>query len=128
MGVDNHTMIYQCPDCKEWFEEEEFEGVEEDEKRENEKPWDYSHDNEDEEDEKDIELPSSVVIPYSDLEKYNEDISFLDLNDPADEDEVVDILSDYLSDTYYFCHRGFEYTVNDDNSINVYDIDWDTEN
>ena len=53
----------------------------------------------------------------------------IDLNDLyfEDEDELDDVISDYLSDEYGFCHYGFNWEYSDDAGyIDVYDIDWDT--
>lgn len=63
-------------------------------------------------------IPTEVTI---DLETMND----LGINpSETDGDEISDILSDYLSDTYGFCHYGFEFDVENDH-INVYNIKWD---
>ena len=64
-------------------------------------------------------LPVELTI---DLETMNE----LGINPTeTDGNEIDDILSDYLSDTYGYCHYGFEYDVENDH-INIYHIKWDT--
>lgn len=61
------------------------------------------------------DLPNTVTINLSEL-KYEEG------------DDLGDAISDYLSDTYGFCHKGFEYEVDDSSkTITVVNIDWDTE-
>ena len=40
-------------------------------------------------------------------------------------DEFWDMISEYLSDEYGYCHNG--YCLNEDIEINITDIDWDTE-
>lgn len=63
-------------------------------------------------------IPTEVTI---DLETMND----LGINpSETDGDEISDILSDYLSDTYGFCHYGFEFDADNDH-INVYNIKWD---
>lgn len=41
-------------------------------------------------------------------------------------EEAADILSDWLSDTYGFCHYGFDYEIVDGTAI-VSDIKWDVD-
>ena len=43
----------------------------------------------------------------------------------TDGNEISEILSDYISDVYGFCHYGFNFDVEGDH-INVYNIEWDT--
>lgn len=69
------------------------------------------------EEENDCNLPKEITVFLDDLS----------LEDIDDEDEVVDAISEYLSDTYGFCHKGFMWERGDDvDTINIYDIDWDT--
>lgn len=69
------------------------------------------------EEENDCGLPKEITVTLDDLS----------LEDIDDEDEVVDAISDYLSDTYGFCHKGFMWERGDDvDTINIYNIDWDT--
>lgn len=65
----------------------------------------------------DLGLPREVKIDLNDLPwVYFED-----------EDELDDIISDYLSDEYGFCHYGFNWKYSADAGyVDVYDIDWDT--
>lgn len=68
--------------------------------------------------------PAKVIISASDLALDTDDIF-------EDEDELSDIVSDYLSDTFGFCHYGFdmERVYNEDNEpsqVIVSNIKWDT--
>lgn len=40
--------------------------------------------------------------------------------------EKLDAISDYLSDEYEFCHKGFEYEETENGDIHIYNIEWDT--
>jgi hypothetical protein len=60
-------------------------------------------------------LPTELFVDYNDISEDWEEL---------DEDEKVDIISDYLSDEYGFCHDGFDYEELD--SIRIYNIEWDT--
>ena len=40
--------------------------------------------------------------------------------------DVIEALSDYLSNTYGFCHNGFDYELLDSRTIQAYNIQWDT--
>lgn len=63
-----------------------------------------------------IKLPHSVVISLKDLDFH------------PFEDDLDDLISDYLSDTYGFCHYGFDYETDIvAGVIHVTDIFWDTE-
>lgn len=78
-----------------------------------------------EEPEDKLDLPDSVTITASQLTLDTDDIV-------EDEDELSDIISDYLSDTYGFCHYGFEFEVlynefNEPSSFVVSDIEWDVD-
>ena len=44
-----------------------------------------------------VDLPADVTVEFEDL----------NLPDNATDDEIEDALSEYLSDTYGFCHNGF---------------------
>ena len=46
-------------------------------------------------DEEDVDLPNEVEIPNEIIEGFN------------DEEELLDYLSDWLSNEYGFCHDGF---------------------
>jgi hypothetical protein len=61
-------------------------------------------------------LPSEVFIEYDKL-----DVDW----EECDEDELLDAISDYLSDEYGYCHDGFEYK-NTGSCICVTNIEWDT--
>lgn len=70
-----------------------------------------------EEEESDCDLPKEITVTLDDLS----------LEYIHDEEEVTDAISDYLSDTYGFCHSSFEWEHGDDvDTINIYNIDWDT--
>ena len=43
------------------------------------------------------DLPSKVIVSFEDL----------NVNDNATDDEIEDALSEYLTETYGFCHNGF---------------------
>lgn len=43
-------------------------------------------------------LPNTMTLDTEDL----------NIEDPEDENEISDAISDYLSDEYGFCHNGFE--------------------
>lgn len=50
---------------------------------------------------------------------------------PEDEAVTAEVIGDYLSDTYGFCHKGFTYQVDynenlEPNIVNVENIEWDT--
>lgn len=61
-------------------------------------------------------LPKEVFIDYDKLD--------IDWEEP-DEYELLDAISDYLSDEYGFCHDGFEYK-DTGSCIHITDIEWDT--
>ena len=44
----------------------------------------------------------------------------------TDGDEISEILSDWLSNEFGFCHKGFEFEV-EGNHINILNIIWDIE-
>ena len=75
--------------------------------------------------EDDLDLPESVTISADELD--------LDMDDVyGDEEEIADIVSDYLSDTYGFCHYGFDMDVvynelNEPSEFVVSDIKWDVD-
>jgi hypothetical protein len=48
---------------------------------------------------KSLGLPTSLVIDTDELG--------WEINNPNDEDEIADIVSDWLSDEYGYCHDGF---------------------
>lgn len=48
-----------------------------------------------------------------------------DLGYTNPEEDLEEYISNYLSDTYGFCHFGFKYIDNGDN-VTAYDIEWDT--
>lgn len=54
----------------------------------------------------DVNLPGRIELKYTDL-LYEEECRNTDL----DEDELLERVSDYLSDTYGFCHSGFMITT-----------------
>lgn len=64
-------------------------------------------------------LPKEVIIDAHTMDDLGID------SQETDGDEISEILSDYLSDEYGFCHYGFNFDVEGDH-INVYDIKWDT--
>lgn len=71
-----------------------------------------------------MRLPKKVTISIDELlEK-----EYLDVDTELDEDYIADAVSDYLSDTYGFCHYGFN--IDEVNMgrkvIKVTDIKWDT--
>lgn len=70
---------------------------------------------------KEPELPKEVEVSIGEL-AFGGD--FVDLED----DEISDLLSDYLSDTYGFCHKGFKWKGKEDSgdTLVCYDIEWDT--
>lgn len=59
-----------------------------------------------------LKLPKQVVVAY------NGDWSALDW------EEQEELISDWLSDTYGFCHNGFAYQECE-GQIHIMDIDWD---
>ena len=61
-------------------------------------------------------LPKEIFIDYDKLD--------IDWEEP-DEDEILDAISDYLSDEYGFCHDGFEYK-DTGSCIHITNIKWDT--
>ena len=61
-------------------------------------------------------LPTEINVPCHEV-----DIDWHNLN----EFEREELLMDWLSDTYGFCHYGFMYEETD-GIIHITDIDWDT--
>lgn len=60
------------------------------------------------------DLPTTVTVNVNELD-YDEEY-----------DEIDDVLGDYLSDKYGFCHNGFCFEKNDKTGdIIITDIDWD---
>ena len=79
--------------------------------------WATSFEEDLDEDADDYDLPKEVIIDMDDL----------DIEDYEDEDEVSEVVGDYLSNEYGFCHYGFNWEFGDDvGTIKVYDIEWDT--
>jgi hypothetical protein len=69
-------------------------------------------------------LPVNVTILASQLQLDTDDIA-------DDEEELAEEISDYLSDTYGFCHKGFNFEVvrnenGESSEFVVTDINWDT--
>lgn len=78
------------------------------------KAWEERGIDDDEED--DIpDLPTEVEISASNLRDIDED------------EDLGDIIGDYLSDVYGFCHFGFNYEVKDNGDVLAFNIEWDTE-
>ena len=48
-------------------------------------------------------------------------------SEELEDDELEEVLSDYLSDTYGYCHNGFHFDEDEEGIILISDIDWDTE-
>ena len=46
--------------------------------------------------------------------------------DELDEDDKSDLISDYLSDEYEYCHKGFSFEETENGDVHIYNIDWDT--
>lgn len=72
-----------------------------------------------------VDLPEVVVIKASELAIDTDEIA-------QDEDALADIVSDYLSDTYGYCHRGFGCQVRynefgEPSEFVVKDIEWDVD-
>ena len=69
----------------------------------------------------DLDLPSEVEVSIGELDFEGD---FVDLDDS----EIEDILSDYLSDTYGYCHYGFKWKGKEGSNDHLicYDIQWDT--
>lgn len=70
-------------------------------------------------------LPESIKITAATLALDTDDIY-------RDEEAMSDILSDYLSDEYGFCHKGFDYEVhynefNEPSEVIVSNIQWDVD-
>ena len=68
-------------------------------------------DEEEEEDEKELELPEEDTISKPNIENL---------------DELDEYVSNYLSDTYGFCVKSFNFDF-DECKLYIYDIKWDTE-
>ena len=62
-------------------------------------------------------LPTEVYANPTDIDEDWDEMS---------EDEREDAISDYLSDTYGFCHYGFCYEETDE-QIHITNIEWDEE-
>lgn len=72
-----------------------------------------------------LDLPESISISAATLALDSDDIY-------KDEEELADILSDYLSDTYGYCHKGFSLRVvynefDEPSKVVVTDIKWDVD-
>jgi hypothetical protein len=72
----------------------------------------------------DINLPVNLTIMASELQLDADDIV-------DDDDELSEVISDYLSDTYGFCHNGFNFEViknefGEPSEFVITNIDWDT--
>ena len=81
--------------------------------------YDIDIDDLDEGEEDEIDLPKEVTM---DAQTMND----LGINPSETEgDELDELIGDWLSDEYGFCHYGFEYDVEGDH-INIYNIEWDT--
>ena len=70
-------------------------------------------------------LPENIKITAATLALDTDDIY-------RDKEAMSDILSDYLSDEYGFCHKGFDYEVhynefNEPSEVVVSDIQWDVD-
>lgn len=63
------------------------------------------------------ELPTEVYVKHEDISENWDEM------DRSDQEEAM---SNYLSDTYGFCHYYFEYT-DDGEQIHVTNIEWDEE-
>lgn len=102
-GVEEHEPEEEEEDDFDFDEEETDESLKED-----------SHQD-------DLGLPREVEVSIGELDF---DGDFVDLEDY----EIDDVLSDYLSNKYGFCHYGFKWKGNpkDAEKIICYDIDWDT--
>lgn len=82
----------------------------------------------------DLSLPTSLVLTRHDLKslpRLKEALidDYLDLSD----EELEDVLLNYLSDTYGFCLNSFSYKVEEDltkgrrvERLFIDDVDWDT--
>lgn len=70
-----------------------------------------------------MSLPKNAKTTIAELEEYS-----FSVLDKADEEEIADIVSDWLSDTFGFCHEGFESVVVDAKTgvVKVTGILWDT--
>lgn len=62
-------------------------------------------------------LPTELFVDGNEIYSYWDEL---------DEDEKLDMISDYLSDEYEFCHDGFEYEESSDSTIHISNIKWDT--
>lgn len=83
------------------------------------------------EDIQDVEITAKDL--YESKEEYNLpkevdiDASIYGIDLGSDESEIDEWVSDYLSDTYGFCHYGFDYELDKDNNIiKCSNIKWDT--
>lgn len=65
--------------------------------------------------------PESIIVDINDIEwdTDGEDVKDLptciaavkfEVDDPEDEDEIEELISDWLSDRFGFCHNGFNWT------------------
>ena len=65
-----------------------------------------------------MRLPKNVIIPFEDI----------DTNvDMEDEEEVASEIGDILSDSYGFCHYGFDMDIDyDKKEVYASHIKWDT--
>ena len=65
------------------------------------------------------DLPEELIVGC-----YNIDDNW----DELDEGEKSDMITDYLSDEYEYCHRGFNFEENESGDVHIYNIEWDTTN
>lgn len=63
-----------------------------------------------------LNLPDTVVVKFDDIDTY--------MDDP----EVDEVISNWLSDTYGYCHNGFEFKeiMQNNEYVMIYNIQWDT--
>ena len=65
-------------------------------------------------------LPTKLTVDCCEIYSYwNED--------ELEEDEKADMISDYLTNEYDYCHRGFEFEETENCMVHIYNIDWDIE-
>ena len=85
--------------------------------------WDKQSESQEEERE-DVDIPwcpECVEIPFSTLKENGAEDNEFD-----DEDRISDIVSDYLSDKFGFCHNGFDLAIEKDKELVIAsNISWD---
>ena len=78
----------------------------------------FMHKDDDEEDDDEPDLPIELTVGCEEIYSYWDEL---------DEDDKGDMISDYLSNEYNYCHEGFDYEELENGDVHITNIKWDTE-